>query len=61
LAIITASILAASAVLNNAPIFPGFSGDSTTNIRGFLDAIFKLFKLSLFACATAITPSVVSL
>ena len=31
-AIIKPSIPAASAVLNKAPIFPGFSGDSTTKI-----------------------------
>ena len=36
-AIITASRFAASAVLNNAPIFPGFSNDSPTKIKGFLD------------------------
>ena len=37
LAIITASILAASAVRNKAPKFPGFSNPSATKIKGFLD------------------------
>ena len=34
-AINTASRLAASAVRNNAPIFPGFSGASAIRINGF--------------------------
>ena len=36
---ITASIPAASAVLKIAPIFPGFSGDSATSIKGFFGRI----------------------
>jgi hypothetical protein len=35
LAIKTASILEASAVLNKAPMFPGFSIPSATKIKGF--------------------------
>jgi len=46
-AIITASTFAASAVLNKAPIFPGFSGASAITIKGFLDENDKLSKLFL--------------
>ena len=59
LAIITASILAASAVLNNAPKFPGFSNPSATKINGFLDS-FKSDNRKGFDLAIAIIPSVVS-
>lgn len=54
---ITASRFAASAVLNNAPIFPGFSGASAINNNGFLSS-FKSDKLKLLLFAIAITPSV---
>jgi hypothetical protein len=59
LAIITASILAASAVLKMAPTFPGFSKDSPTNISGFLES-FKSDKANDFVLAMAKIPSVVS-
>ena len=60
-AIKTASIFAASAVLNNAPILPGFSGDSAIKISGvsFLNLMFSKQKSLVFT--TAINPSVVSL
>jgi hypothetical protein len=45
LAIITASIFAASAVRNKAPILPGFSGASATRISGFLAFNFKVSSL----------------
>ena len=41
---ITASIFAASAVLNIAPILPGFSGASITIIKGLFDLNFMFFK-----------------
>ena len=59
LAIITASILAASAVRNKAPKFPGFSNPSATKIKGFLDN-FKSDNCNDFDFAIAIIPSVVS-
>ena len=39
LAIITASTFAASAVLSNAPILPGFSGASAIRIKGVSDVL----------------------
>src|SRR5690554_6302872 len=60
-AIITASTLAASAVRNRAPMFPGFSGASATKINGFLVLKFKCFRAHTLVFAMAITPSVVAL
>src|SRR5690606_33988817 len=59
LAIITASQLAASAVLKMAPMFPGFSKDSPIRINGFLDN-FKSDKANDLVLAIAKIPSVVS-
>ena len=59
LAIITASILAASAVRNNAPRFPGFFYFFATKIKRFLDN-FKSDNCKCFDFAMAIIPSVVS-
>jgi hypothetical protein len=59
LAIITASTLAASAVLKMAPTLPGFSIASPTNINGFFDN-FNSDKASDLVLATARIPSVVS-
>ena len=60
LAIITASVFAASAVLNKAPILPGFSGASAIKINGFFlsdkSPIFRFLLLDI-----AIIPSVVFL
>ena len=59
LAIITASTFAASAVRNNAPTFPGFSGASATSIKGFFDVRCNASSVCDFVLPTAITPSVV--
>ena len=59
LAIITASMFAASAVLKIAPTFPGFSNDSPIKINGFLES-FKSVKANDFVFAIAKIPSVVS-
>ena len=56
---ITASRPAASAVLNKAPIFPGFSGASATKMSGFVFS-FKLDRSCALLLATARIPSVVS-
>ena len=61
LAIITASTLAASAVLKMAPILPGFSGASATKTKGFSLSKFKSVKSFSLDFATAKIPSVVSL
>ena len=60
-AIITASTLAASAVLNKAPILPGFSGASATKISGLIFFRIIVSILCFLHLATAIMPSVVSL
>ena len=59
-AIKTASIPAASAVLNNAPMFPGFSGASATKIKGFFEVNLKFSIDNSFVFEIAIIPSVVS-
>src|SRR6056297_2943506 len=61
LAIKTASKSAASAVRNNAPIFPGFSGASATNINGLSLFSFIADNVCCFDFIMAIIPSVVSL
>ena len=56
LAIMTASTFAASAVLNKAPIFPGFSVDSAIRINGF-SVNWRSANCCDFAFAKAIQPS----
>ena len=58
LAMITASIFAASVVLSIAPILPGFSGASITTTNGFLDLNFKFSSLWSLKFEIAINPSV---
>ena len=55
---ITASKLAASAVLNKAPMFPGFSGASAMRINGFGPLRAKFFKERSWVLAIATMPSV---
>ena len=60
LAMSTASTEAASAVLSNAPMFPGFSGASATRIKGALFCRLMESKVCDLLWAMAKMPSVVS-